>query len=146
MRARAGRVQAAVGPGDPHQREHRRKLAEPAPCQVPGQVAGGLGDHHDHGEVAEELKRADHALARLRAVRARRLPQGTAQPGPALAARGCAGAGLGGRDARAGPAAWPRRSDSSRARFGSLRHTAPPAPLLAQRSQAHLPRLPPVAD
>jgi hypothetical protein len=113
---------------------------------VPGQVAGGLGDQHDHGEVAEGLKRADHALARLRAVRAGWLPQEVAQLGPALAARGCAGAGLGARDARAGPAAWPRRSDSSRARFGSRRDTAPPAPLMAQRSQAHLPRLPPVAD
>ncbi len=58
-------------------------------------MAGGLGDQHDHGEVVEELERADHALARLLAVRAGRLPQGTAQPGPALSARGGAGAGLG---------------------------------------------------
>ena len=76
--------------------------------QVPGQVAGGLGDQHDHGEVAEELKRAGHALARLRAVRAGWLPQEVAQPGPALAARGCAGAGLGGRVRR-----WPYRAASA---------------------------------
>jgi hypothetical protein len=37
-------VQAAVGPGDPHQREHRGELAEPGPRQVQGQPVGGLGD------------------------------------------------------------------------------------------------------
>jgi len=42
-------VEAAVDPGDPHQREHRRELAEPAPGQVPGQVVRGLGDQHDRG-------------------------------------------------------------------------------------------------
>ena len=79
-------VQAAVGPGDPHQREHRGELAESAPGQVPGQVVGGLRDQHDHGQVIEQLERADHALARLLAMRAGRLPQGTAQPSPALGA------------------------------------------------------------
>jgi hypothetical protein len=34
----------------------------------------------------EELERSDHPLARLLAVRAGRLPQGAAQPGPALPA------------------------------------------------------------
>jgi hypothetical protein len=29
-------MQAAVGPGDPHLREHRYEFAESAPCQVPG--------------------------------------------------------------------------------------------------------------
>ena len=71
-------VQAAVGPGDPHQREHHGELAEPAPCQVPGQAMSGLGHQHDHGQVVEQLKRADHPLARLFAVRAGRLPQGAA--------------------------------------------------------------------
>ena len=49
-------------------------------------AVGGLGDQHDHGQVIEELERADHPLARLLAVRAGRLPQGAAQPSPALAA------------------------------------------------------------
>jgi hypothetical protein len=71
-------MQAAVDPGDPHQREHHGELAEPAPGQVPGQVAGGLGDQHDRGQVVEEFERADHALARLFAVSARWLPQGAA--------------------------------------------------------------------
>jgi hypothetical protein len=77
-------VEAAVGPGDPHQREHRGELAEPGPGQVPGQVVGGLGDQHHHGQVIEELERAYHPLAWLLAVRTRRLPQGAAQPNPAL--------------------------------------------------------------
>ena len=49
---------------------------------------GGLGDQHDHGKVIEKLKRADHALAWLLPVRTERLPQGAAQPGPALPAGG----------------------------------------------------------
>jgi hypothetical protein len=69
-----------------NQREHRGELAESGPGQVLGQVAGGLRDQHDHGQVIEELKRADHALARLLAMRAGRLPQRAAQPGPGLCA------------------------------------------------------------
>jgi hypothetical protein len=46
----------------------------------------GLGDQHNHGQVVEEFKGADHALVRLLAMRARRLPQGTAQPVQPLAA------------------------------------------------------------
>jgi hypothetical protein len=69
-------VQAAVGPGHPHQREHHGELPDPAPCQVPGQAMGGLGDQHDHGPVVEELERADDPLGRLLAVRAGRLPHG----------------------------------------------------------------------
>jgi hypothetical protein len=42
-------VEAAVGPGDPNEREHHGELAEPAPGQMPGQTPGGLGDQHDHG-------------------------------------------------------------------------------------------------
>ena len=61
-------------------------------CQVRGQAVGGLGDEHDHGQVIEELERADDPLTRLLAVRAGRLPQRAAQPGPALAASGRAGA------------------------------------------------------
>jgi hypothetical protein len=61
---------------------------------MPGQLAGGLGDQHHHGEVVEELERADRALARLLAVRPGRLPQRTPQPGPPLLAFGQAGAGL----------------------------------------------------
>lgn len=76
-------VQAAVGPGDPHQREYRGELPESGLGQVLGQVVGGL---RDHGQVIEELKRADHALTRLLAMRAGRLPQGTAQPSPELGA------------------------------------------------------------
>jgi len=83
-------VQAAVGPRDPHQREHHRELAEPGPGQVPGQAVGGLGDKDDDGQVVEQLERADHPLARLLAVRAGRLPQGAAQPSPALPASGSA--------------------------------------------------------
>ena len=49
-------------------------VAQAAPRQVPGQVAGGLRDQHDHGEIVEELERADHALARLLTVKAGRLP------------------------------------------------------------------------
>jgi hypothetical protein len=49
-------------------------------------MMGGLRDQHDHGQVIEELERADHALTRLVAVSAGRLPQGTAQPSPALGA------------------------------------------------------------
>jgi hypothetical protein len=49
-------------------------------------MVGGLRDQHDHGQVVEELERADHALTRLLAMSARRLPQGTAQPSPALRA------------------------------------------------------------
>jgi hypothetical protein len=67
---------------------------------MPGQVVGGLGDQHDRGEVVEEFERADHALARLLAVRARRLPQIVAQPGPALPAGGGTGTALGRRSAR----------------------------------------------
>ena len=77
-------MQAAVGPGDPDQREHHRELAEPGPAQVPGQRVGGLGDQHHHGQVVEQLERPDHTLARLLTVRTRRLPQGAAQPGPAF--------------------------------------------------------------
>jgi hypothetical protein len=86
-------VQAAVGPGDPDQREHRRELAEPGPGQVPGQPVGGLGDQHHHGQVIEQLERTDHSLARLLAVRPRRLPQVAAQPGPAFSASGHAADG-----------------------------------------------------
>ena len=71
-------LEAAVDPGDPHQCEHRRELAETGPGQVPGHLVGGLGDQHDHGQIVEELERADGALARLLAVRAGRLPQGVA--------------------------------------------------------------------
>jgi hypothetical protein len=53
---------------------------------VLGQVVGGLRDQHDHGQVIEELERSDHALTRLLAMRAGRLPQGTAQPSPELCA------------------------------------------------------------
>jgi len=81
-------VQAAVGPGDPHQREHRRELAEPGPGQVPGQAVGGLRDQHHHGQVIEQLERPDHPLARLLTVRTGRLPQRTTQPSPALPASG----------------------------------------------------------
>ena len=72
------------GHDDLRQREHRRELAEPGPGQVPGQPVGGLGDQHHHGQVIEQLERADHPLARLLAVRTRRLPQGAAQPSLAL--------------------------------------------------------------
>src|ERR1700733_13028554 len=51
---------------------------------MPGQVTGVLGDQHDDSEVVEQFERPDHALARLLAVRAGRLPQGPAKPGPAL--------------------------------------------------------------
>lgn len=88
-------VQAAVGPGDPHQREHHGELAEPGPGQVQGQVAGGLRDQYDHGQVVEQFEWADRALARLVAVRAGWLPQRAAQPGPAISAGGCAGSGSG---------------------------------------------------
>ncbi|MCX4430632.1 hypothetical protein [Streptomyces mirabilis] len=54
------------------------------PVEVPGQVVGGLGDQHDHDQVVEQFERADHALARLLAMGARRLPRLTAQPGPLL--------------------------------------------------------------
>jgi hypothetical protein len=77
-------VQAAVGPGDPHQRKDHRELAQPGPGQVAGQPVRGLGDQHHHGQVIEQFQRPDHALARLLAVRTRRLPQGAAQPSPAL--------------------------------------------------------------
>jgi len=87
-------MEAAVGPGDPYQREHHGELAESAPRQVPGQAAGGLSHQHDHSQVVEQLKRADNALVRLLAVRAGRLPQVAAQPSPALFASGCAGARL----------------------------------------------------
>jgi hypothetical protein len=90
-------VQAAVEPGDPHQREHHHELAEAAPRQVPGQVVGGLGDQHDRGQVIEKLERADRARLRLLAMRARRPPQQAAQPGPPRPASGCAGATLGRR-------------------------------------------------
>jgi hypothetical protein len=53
---------------------------------MPGQAVRGLGDQHNHGKAVEELKRADDALMRLLAMMARRLPQGTAQPVPALPA------------------------------------------------------------
>jgi hypothetical protein len=56
-------VQAAVCPGDPHQREHRGELAESGPGQVSGQVVGGLGDQHHHGQVIEQFERSDHPLA-----------------------------------------------------------------------------------
>jgi len=118
-------VQAAVDPSDPYQREHHRELAEPGPGQVPSQVVGGLGDEHDRGQIVEELEWADHALARLLAVRAGWLPQGAAQPGPALVARGGAGAGLGrsrcpGRVRRVAAPVW-----FIRIRFGSLCAAAP---------------------
>ena len=48
---------------------------------------GGLCDQHDHGQVVEELERADRTLARLLAVRPGRLPQGVAQPRLELPAR-----------------------------------------------------------
>ena len=86
-------VEAAVGPGDPHQREHDGELAEPGPGQVPGQAVCGLGDQDDHGQVVEQFERTDHTLARLLAVRTRRLPQGAAQPSPALPASSRAGTG-----------------------------------------------------
>ena len=53
----------------------------------------GLGDQHDHGQVIEELERADHALARLVTVRPGRLPQGAAHPGPPLPAGSYTGTG-----------------------------------------------------
>ena len=59
---------------DPHQHEHHGEFAQAAPGQAPGQPVGVLGDQHDHGQVIEELERADRALARLLAVRAGRLP------------------------------------------------------------------------
>src|SRR5690242_20843635 len=43
---------------------------------------------HHHGQVIEQLERADHPLPRLLAVGTGRLPQGTTQPGPALPASG----------------------------------------------------------
>jgi hypothetical protein len=55
---------------------------------VPGQAVGGLRDQHHHGQVIEQLERADHPLARLLTVRTGRLPQGTTQPSPALPASG----------------------------------------------------------
>jgi len=58
---------------------------------VPGQAVGGLRDQHDHGQVIEELERADHPLAQRLTVRAGRLPQSAAEPGPALPVAGCAG-------------------------------------------------------
>jgi hypothetical protein len=97
-------VEAAVGPGDPHQREHHGELADSAPGQVPGQVVGGLGDQHDHGQVVEQFERADGPLVRLLAVRAGRLPQAAAQLNPTLPAGGRAGAGL----------RWTRRSGRAR--------------------------------
>lgn len=66
-------AKAAVGPGDPHQREHHGELAEPVPRQVPGKAVGGLGDQHDHGQVIEEFKRPDDAITRLLAMSAGRL-------------------------------------------------------------------------
>jgi hypothetical protein len=87
-------VKAAVGPGDPHQRENRGELAEPGLVQVTSQMAGGLGHEYHYRQVVEELNRADHALIRLLAVRAGRLPQRPAQPGPALASGGNAFARL----------------------------------------------------
>jgi hypothetical protein len=50
------------------------------PGQVPGQVAGGLGDQHHHGQIVKELERADDAFGPLLAVRSGRLPQEKAQP------------------------------------------------------------------
>ena len=100
-------AQAAVGPGDPHQREHDDKLAEPGPGQVPSQAVSGLADQHDHGQVIEELERTDHPLARLLAVRPGRLPQGPAQPARPL------GDGLGRCGAEAGqmsPGHYPQPS------------------------------------
>jgi hypothetical protein len=45
-----------------------------------------LGDEHNDNQVVEQLKRADHALLWLLAVRARRLPQVATQPIPPRAA------------------------------------------------------------
>ncbi len=81
-------VQAAVQPGDPHQREHRREQPESAPVQLPGQMVRGLRDQHDHDQVVEEFERADHPLAGLLPVGARGLPQLAAQQGPLLLSRG----------------------------------------------------------
>jgi hypothetical protein len=41
---------------------------------VLGQAVGRLADQHDHGQVIEELERADRALAWLLAMSAGRLP------------------------------------------------------------------------
>ena len=87
-------VEAAVGPGDPEQREHYGELAESTPGQVPGQMVGALRDQHDYGQVVEQFKWADYPLGRLGAARAGRLPQVAAQPSPTLSASGCALAGL----------------------------------------------------
>jgi hypothetical protein len=53
-------AEAAVGPGDPDQREHYGELAESTPCQVPGQIVGALRDQHEYGQVVEEFKWADY--------------------------------------------------------------------------------------
>src|SRR5258707_290559 len=42
-------MEAAIGPGDPDQREYRGELAESAPGQVPGKMVGVLGNQHDNG-------------------------------------------------------------------------------------------------
>jgi hypothetical protein len=68
-------MEAAVDPGDPYEREYDGKLAESRPVQMTGQMTSVLCDKYDHGQVIEELERADHALARLLAVRPGRLPQ-----------------------------------------------------------------------
>ena len=68
-------VEAAVRPRDPHQREHDGELPESTPGQVAGQVVSALCDQHDHGQVVEQLQRADDTLGRLLTVGARRLPQ-----------------------------------------------------------------------
>ena len=90
---RRGRWGSAVM-GVVDQADHRGPIAATAAvsgrwpsihCTL-GQVVGGLRDQHDHGQVIEELERADHALTRLLAMRAGRLPQGTAQPSPELCA------------------------------------------------------------
>jgi hypothetical protein len=75
-------VETAVDPGNPDQSEDHAALAQAAPVEVPGEVAGGLRDQHDDDEVVEELQWADNALARLFAIGARRLPQKATHPPP----------------------------------------------------------------
>jgi hypothetical protein len=70
------------------QGEHHGEFAQPSPGDVPGQMVGGLGYGHDHNLVVEQLQWADNAFARLLTVRARALPQLSAQRGPALMLHG----------------------------------------------------------
>lgn len=40
-------VEAAVEPGDPHQREHHGELGQFVPGEVPGELVGGLRHQYD---------------------------------------------------------------------------------------------------